>query len=130
MELPLEIVREIFDFANIRCICDKKLTKSMDNQKVICIFTYVLTIALSKLVYSSNKKLYYKTNYIYNRCRLKILWNLNQIQLPPDNVLECLSKLIEKNINPCKKLRKLTPSQAEDVDIFNKISAKNIGILV
>jgi hypothetical protein len=26
MELPLEIVREIFDFANIRCcICDKKL---------------------------------------------------------------------------------------------------------
>ena len=39
----------------------------------------------------------------------------------PDNVLECLSKLIE-NINPCKKLRKLTPSQ--ELCIFNKISIK------
>ena len=49
-------------------------------------------------------------------------------KLPPDNVLECLSKLIE-NINPCKKLRKLTPSQ-ELCSIFNKISTKNIGILL
>jgi len=57
-----------------------------------------------------------------------IMDSMSNPKIPPDNVLECLSKLIV-NIQPSRKIKVLTPSQ-ELCKIFNKISSKNIGSLL
>ena len=57
-----------------------------------------------------------------------IMGSMSNPKIPPDNVLECLSKLIE-NIREHRKIKVLTPSQ-ELCKIFNKISSKNIGSLL